>query len=80
MTDTDIDDTDPGEDTNFYWELHGCSATLEEIPEGAEIVSRGDITCMGTCENCNKPIFENEDYFHDEDGIKWHTHACTESK
>ncbi len=32
----------------------------------------GDYEIIGLCESCGNPIFEDEPYWHDEDGITWH--------
>lgn len=44
------------------------SAQIDEI-DGKEV--------WGMCENCELPIFSDEDYHHDEDGVMWHKDDCT---
>lgn len=32
----------------------------------------GDVAIIGLCESCENPIFEDEEYWHDEEGVVWH--------
>jgi hypothetical protein len=51
---------------------------MEDVPEGAQIISINDVDVIDTCEACGKPILESQEFWSDRDGISVHkdTEEC----
>lgn len=53
-------------------ERTGLARTLDQVPNGAQVLEVDGVYCIGLCEICNKPILEGMEYESDEEGIIWH--------
>jgi len=55
--------------------IEGYSEDECSLPPGAEIELVDGVPCIGRCEACGEVILEGQAYYHDDDGVMWHT-AC----
>lgn len=64
---------------SIEWKIeeHGECDRMDEVPEGATILSVDDKTVMGI--SCGHPIVDEDDYDSDSEGIIWHK-VCPEDK
>jgi hypothetical protein len=56
------------------WEMQIKSTcpNLYDVPMYARITSVNGSPVIGKCEFCGDPIFKDDNYMSDDDGIKWH--------